>query len=277
MEYKQHIMLAIRFIEENLRDKIVLADCARAAGYSEYHFLRIFKETTGLTPVNYIRKRRLTEIIKHIQPDVTISETAFTYGFNSKENFTRAFVAEHHILPTEYKSTLNSLKLYQPLQIEAVAFEIVPKMIQLNPFILTVYKSENSPPNFWNKYNSSKWSRILSGGKVCMDYGVSLLDAKENKLDYFIGIRKENAQGDTTGTMELCIEGGQYAVFTTPTASHHDFVNTIHRTWEYIKCTWLPDSGYYLTNGYEFETYVEESRTFSEKIYIPVNKTERND
>lgn len=35
------------------------------------------------------------------------------YGFNSKENFMRAFKREHHILPTEYRSAENSLKLYE--------------------------------------------------------------------------------------------------------------------------------------------------------------------
>lgn len=83
------------------------------------------KEATGLTPADYIRKRRLTEIIKHMQQDVPISEIAFKYGFNSKKNFTRAFITEHHISPTEYKSALNSLKLY-----EAISFETPLKIIK---------------------------------------------------------------------------------------------------------------------------------------------------
>lgn len=104
MVYRTHLMRAITFIEQNLKNDISLADCAREAGYSEYHFIRVFKEVTGLTPADYIRKRRLTEIIKHMRPDVPLSEIAFEYGFNSKENFTRAFKAEHHILPTELQT-----------------------------------------------------------------------------------------------------------------------------------------------------------------------------
>jgi AraC family transcriptional regulator len=37
-----------------------------------------------------------------MRQDIPVSEMAFEYGFNSKENFTRAFISEHHILPTEY-------------------------------------------------------------------------------------------------------------------------------------------------------------------------------
>jgi len=271
MDYKTHIMQAINFIEDNLKNDIKISDCARASGYSDYHFIRIFKEATGLTPADYIRKRRLTEIIKHMRQDVPICEIAFEYGFNSKENFTRAFVSEHHILPSEYKSALNSLKLYEAISFDTPPFEIVPELTYLEPFSVIAYKSdEDYPPNFWNKYNSRKWSKKLSGGMVCEDYGISAWNGKEKRLDYFIGIRKENALGDTSGTVELLIQGGLYAVFTTPRTTHFDIVNTIHRTWDYINNKWLSNSGYRRKSGYMFESYIEDSRTFSEKIYIPL-------
>jgi AraC family transcriptional regulator len=278
MEYKSHIMRAIKYIEENIKNEISLSNCARVSGYSNYHFIRVFKEATGLTPADYIRKRRLTEIIKHIRPDIPISQIAFEYGFNSKENFTRAFIAEHHILPTEYKSALNSLKLYEEVTFEAEPFLVKPTIMQLEPFVLVVYKSDEAyQPNFWNKYNSRKWSKKLSGGAVCEDYGVCSWNAAAKKMDYYIGIRKENALGDLTDTTELSINGGLYAVFATPKTSHYDFVNTIHRTWSYINCVWLPDSGYNKTGEYEFESYIEESRTFSERIYIKIIENERTD
>lgn len=278
MEYKSHIMRAIKYIEENLKNEIALSNCAHVSGYSNYHFIRVFKEATGLTPADYIRKRRLTEIIKHMRTNISISETAFEYGFNSKENFTRAFITEHHILPTEYKAALNSLKLYEAISFETETFSVNPTIMRLEPFVLTVYKSDEAyQPNFWNKYNSRKLSKKLSGGAVCEDYGVCSWNDTANKLDYYIGIRKEKAVGDLTGTTELSINGGLYAVFATPKTSHYDFVNTIHRTWSYINCLWLPDSGYKKTGEYELESYVEESRTFSERIYIKIIKNERND
>ncbi len=50
-------------------------------------------------------------------------------------------------------------------------------------------------------------------------------------------------------------------------------MNTIQRTWQYIAGVWLPENGYERTGGAEFETYVETSRTFSEEIYIPLQKS----
>ncbi|HEY8348722.1 MAG TPA: AraC family transcriptional regulator [Clostridiales bacterium] len=271
MDYKNHIKRAIDYIEENLKNEITIADCAKVSGYSNYHFIRVFKEATGLTPADYIRKRRLTEIVRNMRKGVPVCEIAFEYGFNSKENFTRAFFAEHHILPSEYKAALNSLKLYEPIIFEAEPFEVKPELTYLEPFELVVYKSdEDCPPKFWNKYNSRKWSKKLTGGKTCADFGVCVWNQNENKLDYFIGVRKSDALGDTGNTIELTVPGGLYAVFATPQSSHFDFINTIHRTWDYIYNEWLPNSGYEHTGGCEFETYIESSRTYSEKIYIPL-------
>jgi len=274
MNYKEHIENALIYIESNLKFDMCLADLAQAAGYSEYHFLRVFKEVTCLTPADYIRKRRLSEIARDIEySNRPISDIAFEYGFNSKENFTRAFKTEHHVLPTEYKASGNSLKLYDRLCLNVPPFEVIPEIITLSDFSLIGYKSdEDYAPNFWNKYNCKRLSYKLSGGKTVTDYGVSSWNEETQQVDYFIGIRAESAAGNVEGATELEIPGGLYAVFATSTTSHFDFVNTIHKTWNYIHNTWLPQSDYRLAAGYQFETYVEASRTYSEDIYIPIER-----
>lgn len=274
MVYKEYIAKAVEYIEENLKNEIDLSTCAKACGYSQYHFLRVFKELTGLTPVNYIRKRRITEIAKLIcDNEEYISEIAFSYGFNSKENFIRAFKAEHNILPKEYKNSKNSLKLYEPLSFELIPFKVEPKIIDIEAFSLTVYESdEKYPPNFWNKYNAKNLSLRLSGGDICEDFGVSDWNEDKNRLDYYIGISTNEAKGDLSDTQEIYINSGKYAVFQTPQSTHIGFVNNIHHTWEYISKIWLPNSEYERTGGYEFESYVEQSRAFSEKIYIPIRR-----
>ena len=272
MIYIEQIENALTYIEDNLKVSMNLADIAQAAGYSEFHFLRVFKEITYLTPVDYIRRRRLSEIAREImQSNRPISDIAFEYGFNSKENFTRAFKAEHHVLPTEYKAAGNSLKLYNRLRLQSMPFELTPDILTMPGFALTVYISdEDYAPNFWNKYNCRKLSTLLSSGKITADYGVSLWNSEIDHLDYWCGIRTDEALGDISGTVQLYIPGGLYAVFATPATPQADFVNTIHRSWAYILNVWLPKSDYQYMGGYQFETYVEASRTFSEQIYIPV-------
>lgn len=274
MEYKEHIAKAIDYIEENLQQDISLAACAKVSGYSQYHFLRLFKYFMGLTPADYIRKRRLSEIAKAMMDsDEYISALAFQYGFNSKENFVRAFKTEHHILPTEYKSVANSLKLYDKITFENADFMVSPSIISIESFTVIGYKSdEDIPANFWNRYNAKGLSKVLSGGKVVCDYGVCIRNLEKNKLDYYIGVKDNEAKGDLRGTHNLMISGGLYALFSTPPAKQSDFVAIIHKTWDYILNTWMPQSEYTFTDGHQFECYVEESRVYSEDIYIPITK-----
>jgi len=278
MDYKDRIEYALEHIEANLKTELTLACLAKAAGYSEYHFLRIFKQVTGLTPADYIRKRRISEIVRETDgTNRAISDIAFEYGFNSKENFTRAFKSEHNILPTEYKLFKNSLKLFNKLQLIVSPFEIIPEIVTIDGFCLTVcINNEDYIPKFWNLYNCKKMSLKLSGGKTVPDYGVSYWNSEKKQLDYFIGIRTSDATGDTAGTIQLEIPGGLYAVFTTPPATHFDFINTVHRTWAFINNIWILNGKYRhsLNRMYEFETYLETSRTFSEKIFIPITEKE---
>lgn len=210
-------------------------------------------------------------------PKASISELAFAYGFNSKENFTRAFKAEHHILPTDFKSARNSLKLYDRITFEQPPFRVDARLVTLEPFRLVVYKSDECyAPHFWNRYNAKKWSEKLSGGQTAEDFGVSIWNISRNKLEYYIGIRESEALGDRTGTELLDIAGGLYAVFDTPSSTQFDFVNTIHRTWDYIGRVWLTENGYRRTGGFELESYIEKSRIFSERIYIPITQERKN-
>ena len=106
---RTHMQKVLDYIEAHLKDdrQGVLDNVTLAglAGYSEYHFLRVFHRLVGLTPADYIRKRRISEIVRRIgEGNRPMSDIAFEYGFNSKENFTRAFKKEHGILPTEFRA-----------------------------------------------------------------------------------------------------------------------------------------------------------------------------
>ena len=177
-------------------------------------------------------------------------------------------------MPTEYKSAKNSLKLYERIKLETTPFAVTPKFVKLKAFSLIGYMySDGYIPHYWNKYHSGKLSKKLSGGKSCADFGVSIWNHKMNKQDYFIGIRSDEALGDISNTIKIKISNGLYAVFTTPESTQFDYVNTVHKTWNYIR-SWSPENGYRCANNYQFETRIEDSGIFSEDIYIPLKKIE---
>ena len=274
IDYSEHIQKALDYIEEHLKSDIDNKKLAQIAGYSQYHFLRVFHNAVHLTPADYIRKRRISEIVRHMETGKRpIPDIAFEYGFNSKENFVRAFKMEHHILPTEFKAAQNSLKLYDRVIFKDCPIRVDVELAMLDGFRLIVYKSdEDSVANFWNKYNAKQWSKKLSGGDVVEDFGACIWNTTEHKLDYYIGIREMEAHGELVNTETLEIAGGLYAIFHTPPSTCFDFVNTIHMTWAYIARIWLPQNGYRRAGGFELESYIEKSRMFSENIYIPIVK-----
>ena len=237
-----HIQRVLEYIETHLADDSALnnATLASIAGYSKFHFLRIFREITKLTPADYIRKRRITEIAKHIcEDDKYIADLAFKYGFNSKENFTRAFKNEHNILPTEFKSANCSLGLFEPFDFNT-EFELPSISISyLDGFGLVAYPFDDDfAPHCWNTYNAESLSMKLSGGKTVEDYGAMRSNREKKKLDYYIGIDSRNAVGNIENTVTLNIGGGLYAVFETAPSSQHRFVDTIRKTWDWIGNCW---------------------------------------
>ena len=57
--YKENIQAAIDYIEDNLRTEITAAEAAEKAGYSVFHFYRIFQNTVGMPVMQYILRRKL--------------------------------------------------------------------------------------------------------------------------------------------------------------------------------------------------------------------------
>ena len=83
---------ALDFIEDNLEENIGVADMADAAGYSLYHFCRVFNSIVHHTPYDYLMRRRLSESARAlVETDRKIIDVAFEYQFNSPETYSRAF------------------------------------------------------------------------------------------------------------------------------------------------------------------------------------------
>ena len=100
------VIKMINFIGSHLKENITLMDIARAAGYSQFHALRIFKEETGLSPFEYLRKERLLKSAYELRSntDKKVIEVAFDFVFDSHEGFTRAFSNAFGITPKKFAS-----------------------------------------------------------------------------------------------------------------------------------------------------------------------------
>ena len=110
VEYREQIKKAMDFIEEHLDQEIRAEDAAAAAGFSQYHFHRIFKKETGLPVYQYIRKRRLAQAASLLlNSSMHVIDIAMCLHFESQETFTRAFKKTYGLPPGRYRKTLGNL------------------------------------------------------------------------------------------------------------------------------------------------------------------------
>jgi AraC family transcriptional regulator len=95
----------IGYLGEHFSEPCTLGDLARRTGLSPYHFLRIFRATTGLTPHQHLLRARLRAGAAWLaQTKMPVTEVALGTGFQDLSNFTRSFRAEYDLSPTQYRN-----------------------------------------------------------------------------------------------------------------------------------------------------------------------------
>ncbi|MDE6314433.1 MAG: GNAT family N-acetyltransferase [Lachnospiraceae bacterium] len=116
---------AIRYMEDNLHDKLDLDMVASALHYSKYHLHRIFTKTVGLTIHDYAKRRQLTEAAKLLVfSKKPIIEIALMSGYESQQAFTDIFKAMYKTAPAEFREA----EEFYPLQLEIYLKEELIKM-----------------------------------------------------------------------------------------------------------------------------------------------------
>jgi len=106
------------YVMDHINLPITLGDLAKAAGYSQWHAARIFKECTGKAPFEYIRALRLSKAALQLRDKQTkVVDVAFDFVFDSHEGFTRAFAKMFGVSPKKYSETAQPLQLFMPQRI----------------------------------------------------------------------------------------------------------------------------------------------------------------
>jgi AraC-like DNA-binding protein len=88
---RHHQIRLIEFIEANLHADFNLDDLAAITGHSRFHFLRLFKESFGYTPFQFVLKSRIERAKEYLINGQSIDDTYAAVGFKSKVLFARAF------------------------------------------------------------------------------------------------------------------------------------------------------------------------------------------
>lgn len=94
-------------IENCLGESLTLADLAVEAGLSEFHFARMFRQSEGMAPHQYVLKQRLAraeDMLRH--STLSITEIALACGFSSASHLSHRFKSERGQTPSALRRTL---------------------------------------------------------------------------------------------------------------------------------------------------------------------------
>ncbi|MGV2831164.1 AraC family transcriptional regulator [Myxosarcina sp. GI1(2024)] len=99
------LLQVIRYIDDTLDQDIKLADLAQLVEMSQSHFSRLFKQSMGLSPYQYLlqqRVERAKQLLK--KTNQSLVEIALACGFVSQSHFTRQFRQATGVTPKAYRT-----------------------------------------------------------------------------------------------------------------------------------------------------------------------------
>lgn len=106
----RRVSKACKYIEENISQKITLAEVAALVNMSESAFSHFFKKKTGISFITYVNNLRVSKACDLLaSTSLSASEICYDCGFNNKSNFIRIFTKRKNMTPIEYRNHITQL------------------------------------------------------------------------------------------------------------------------------------------------------------------------
>ena len=99
----------VEYIDQHLQDAISLGQLAGLCALSEYHFARMFRQSFGLPPHQYLLARRLARAKSLLRGSaLAVGEIALMCGFSSASHFNQRFRQAMGAAPGDYRQALRA-------------------------------------------------------------------------------------------------------------------------------------------------------------------------
>lgn len=115
MDNRAIIQKSIDYIEEHLQAEITAVELAEQAGFSLFHYYRLFQQATGLPVMQYILHRRLLHGVYAMRQGSSKIDAALKFGFDTYAGFYKAFCREFGSTPSAF---LQSCRAKRPYRID---------------------------------------------------------------------------------------------------------------------------------------------------------------
>ncbi len=297
-EYVFRINRVIDYIRLNIEREITLAELADVSNFSKFHFHRIFRAITGMTPNEFITKAKLgkAEYILLNNSNDTISDIAYLVGFSSVSSFSKSFKKNYKISPSKLREKsriLNSKngqaqsKIGQPLEsndnyVAPILLNEKFKDMGLKKTINIEIKNLDDLPVIYIRNHSIHVHDSDNFGKmfntlIAWANTRELLDFPTTKA-----LTVYRSMPDTNGMLQAdaclsvsqeiqgegqigktIIKGGKYVVL-----HKEGTLDECFSAWDYLYNEWFPNSGYQPDDRGVYLNHLNDSKTHPEGLHI---------
>ncbi|MFD9104668.1 GyrI-like domain-containing protein [Streptomyces virginiae] len=279
---------ALDHLEAGLDREIDMAEVARIAGVSEYHFRRLFSALAGMPLPVYVRRRRMTLAgAEVLAGELTLLDVAVRYGYGSGEAFARAFRSVHGIGPGEARRTGAVLTAQPRMSFRVVVegstsmrYRIVEKesfrVVGRKATVPLVHEGLNEAASAHVENLDARAivrMKALTGGEPegILSAVVHLTDSREEgaEVDYWVGVvARPGAAAE--GLDALDVPAGTWAVFD----NRGPYPSALQELWRDVFTQWFPSNPYASRPGPELllTQPVEVGAETDSQLWIPVER-----
>ena len=289
-EYQERIGAVLRYIAAHLDEPLSLDVLAEVAGFSPYHFHRIFAAMVGEPVGSYVRRLRLDgaarQLLMHSARPVT--EIALDVGYETPSAFAKAFRQHYGISPSRFRQSRgrSARPAWQPVPLTArytARRFVMQSEIRTTTDRRVLYarrcgmKDGNMSEAAQDAFGTlmqfahqrgigDKWTECLAiypddpqsvaPDQVRIDAGLVLPQPVEVQTNGDVGLQT--------------LPGGRVAVFL-----HTGPYSKLGKTWDAIYRDWLPSSGKTPRDVPPYELYVDDPEHTPEaelrtEIHVPI-------
>ncbi len=273
-EYTQSIYRVILYVEQNYTYELTLEELAKVAGFSKYHFHRIFKSMVGESLSEYVRRVRLSSTTLKFKTDQKVTQIAMNSGYETNASFSKAFKNHFGMTPKEFGQ---NAKLQKGSKMQE------PKMVELDPVEVLYVRRKGA-----YEKAAAEAAEVLYGfvytqkikhkknlmGKNAQMFGIGHDDPNitpQEKLRCDICVSYDDKSVVPEGEVSVkTIEGGKYAMFL-----HKGAYQNLKNTYDEVG-NWIVESGVSLRDLPMVEKYLNRDprktkpENLRTEIYLPV-------
>ena len=101
---EDRIKTTLKYIRAHINEPIKTEELASLSFLSKDHFIRLFKKELGITPTQYINRKKIERAqLQLITTDLTIKDIAYTLSYDDVSYFNRLFKQYTNMTPKEYR------------------------------------------------------------------------------------------------------------------------------------------------------------------------------